>query len=115
MAAELIAAHALFDDARRGLFDHRVPLRHGGSIEHPAVAALIDAGLIALFGLQHSLMARPWFKAWWGASILSAFERCTYVHMANLSLFAVIIFWQPIPTSMSWAIARSTTCRHSVE
>jgi protein-S-isoprenylcysteine O-methyltransferase Ste14 len=26
-----------------------------------------------------------------------AFERCTYVHMANLALFTLIVFWQPIP------------------
>jgi protein-S-isoprenylcysteine O-methyltransferase Ste14 len=76
----------------------------GGAIDHPAVAALVDTGLIALFGLQHSLMARPWFKAWWAAAIPSAFERCTYVHMANLSLFAMIIFWQPIPIEL-WSIS----------
>ncbi len=69
------------------------------------VSALIDLGLIALFGLQHSLMARPWFKAWWAASIPPAFERCTFVHMANLALFAVILFWQPIPTEI-WTDAQ---------
>jgi protein-S-isoprenylcysteine O-methyltransferase Ste14 len=68
-----------------------------------AMSALIDLGLIALFGLQHSLMARPWFKAWWAASIPPAFERCTFVHMANLALFAVILFWQPIPTEI-WTV-----------
>ena len=30
------------------------------SVEHPAVAALIDLALVILFGLQHSVMARPW-------------------------------------------------------
>jgi hypothetical protein len=34
----------------------------GDSLLHPLAAALIDLGLIALFGLQHSVMARPWFK-----------------------------------------------------
>ena len=72
----------------------------GGVIDHPAVAALIDTMLIGLFGLQHSLMARPWFKEWWAASIPTAFERCTYVHMANLALFALIVFWQPIPVEL---------------
>ena len=78
---------------------------HGGAIGHPLGAALIDLLLIALFGLQHSLMARPWFKKWWAASIPPAFERCTYVHMANLALFALIIFWQPIP-AMLWDVPR---------
>jgi hypothetical protein len=33
------------------------------------------------------LMARHWFKQWWAASMPPVFERCTYVHMANLALF----------------------------
>jgi len=75
----------------------------GGAIDDPLAAPLIDILLIALFGLQHSLMARPWFKRWWAASIPPAFERCTYVHMANIALFAMIVFWQPIPVEI-WTI-----------
>ena len=66
---------------------------------HPLPAALIDLGLVALFGVQHSVMARPWFKK----QIMrmpAAFERCTYVHMANLALFALILFWQPLPQAL---------------
>jgi methanethiol S-methyltransferase len=59
----------------------------GGALLHPVLAALVDLLLIVLFGLQHSLMARHWFKQWWAASVPPAFERCTYVHMANLALF----------------------------
>jgi hypothetical protein len=66
----------------------------GDSLLHPLAAALIDLGLIALFGLQHSVMARPWFKK---QVMPAAFERCSYVHMANLALFALILFWQPLP------------------
>jgi methanethiol S-methyltransferase len=72
----------------------------GGALLHPVTAACVDLLLIALFGLQHSLMARPWFKAWWAASVPPAFERSTYVHIANLALFALIIFWQPIPAEL---------------
>jgi protein-S-isoprenylcysteine O-methyltransferase Ste14 len=68
----------------------------GDSLLHPLAAALIDLGLIALFGLQHSVMARPWFKKQ-VMRMPAAFERCTYVHMANLALFALILFWQPLP------------------
>jgi protein-S-isoprenylcysteine O-methyltransferase Ste14 len=50
-------------------------------------------------------MARPWFKNWWAASVSPAFERGTYVHMANLALFALIIFWQPVP-DMLWNVPR---------
>jgi len=77
----------------------------GGFIDHPLAAAAIDLVLIALFGLQHSLMARPWFKTWWAASIPAAVERCTYVHMANIALFALIVFWQPIPIEI-WTLPK---------
>lgn len=66
-------------------------------------AFLIDLGLVALFGLQHSLMARPWFKERVMRPMPPAFVRCTYVHMANAALFALIIFWQPIPLEI-WCI-----------
>ena len=75
----------------------------GGTIDAPVLAAVIDIGLIGLFGLQHSLMARPWFKAWWASTIPAAFERTTYVHMANVTLFALIILWQPIPLDL-WSV-----------
>lgn len=76
---------------------------HGGWIENPLAAAVIDLGLVGLFGLQHSLMARRWFKEGIMAGVPAAFERCTYVHAANLALFAVIVFWQPIPLTV-WHI-----------
>jgi len=76
---------------------------HGGWFQHPLAAALVDLGLVALFGLQHSVMARPWFKSQIMAPMPAAFERCTYVHAANLALFALIIFWQPIP-AVIWHI-----------
>ena len=84
----------------------------GGVVKHPLAAAVIDLALIALFGLQHSLMARPRVKAWWASSIPEAFERCTFVHMANAALFALIIFWQPIPVEV-WTIS-DTWARHAM-
>jgi protein-S-isoprenylcysteine O-methyltransferase Ste14 len=70
---------------------------------HTFTSALVDVGLIALFGLQHSVMARPRFKTWWANSIPDACERCTYVHAANVALFALILFWRPIPIEL-WSI-----------
>jgi protein-S-isoprenylcysteine O-methyltransferase Ste14 len=72
----------------------------GGVDAHPLAAALIDLGLISLFGLQHSLMARPWFKAHVMARVPSAFQRATYVHAANICLLSLIVFWQPINIEM---------------
>jgi protein-S-isoprenylcysteine O-methyltransferase Ste14 len=68
-----------------------------GSAQHPALAALIDLALVLLFGLQHSVMARPWFKLLVRGWMPEVLERGTYVHMANVALFALILFWQPIP------------------
>ncbi len=60
------------------------------------VRAAIDCALIALFGLQHSVMARPFFKRWL-ARLPAPFVRVTFVHAANLALLALVFAWQPIP------------------
>ena len=75
---------------------------HGGHLSAPW-AALVDLGLVALFGLQHSVMARPWFKQHVLGRMPAAYQRCTYVHSANLALFSLILFWQPIPV-LIWAV-----------
>jgi methanethiol S-methyltransferase len=73
-----------------------------GTSGDPLVAALIDLSLIALFGMQHSLMARPWFKQQ-TLRLPAPFERCTYVHAANLTLFLLIIGWQPVSATV-WEV-----------
>jgi protein-S-isoprenylcysteine O-methyltransferase Ste14 len=65
-----------------------------------ATAALVDSLLIALFGLQHSLMARPGFKRWLMRLVPGGLERATYVHASNLALWPVLLFWQPLPYVM---------------
>ncbi len=67
-----------------------------GAAAQPATAALIDVGLIALFGLQHSVMARPAFKARWTRIVPAALERSAYVVASSLCLAALIAFWHPI-------------------
>ena len=62
----------------------------------PLQAALIDVALIALFGLKHSIMARPGFKLWWTRAVPRHLERSTYVLIATALVFAIVQFWQPI-------------------
>ena len=69
----------------------------GLGLANPLLAGAVDLALIAAFGLQHSLMARPAFKRCLGALLAPPFQRATYVHAANLVLFALILLWQPIP------------------
>lgn len=60
-------------------------------------AALIDAGLLAAFAIQHSVMARQGFKRVWTKVVPEQAERSTYVLFASLVLLAVVEFWQPLP------------------
>ena len=68
------------------------------------VALAIDIGLIALFGLQHSLMARKGFKAAWTRICPEPAERSAYVLVASLVLIAMFLFWRPVPGAV-WTIA----------
>ena len=61
-----------------------------------APALLIDLGLLALFAVQHSVMARPFFKRWIKRFIPEAAERSTFVLAASLALILLVTYWQPL-------------------
>ena len=61
-----------------------------------AQAIIVDIALIALFGLQHSVMARPAFKARWTKVVPNSAERSTYVLAAAIALALLLRFWHPI-------------------
>ncbi|ANY20283.1 hypothetical protein A6F68_01773 [Tsuneonella dongtanensis] len=69
----------------------------------PIVAAAIDLGLIALFGVQHSVMARPAFKSAWTRVIPAAMERSVYCLATALCLLLIFVFWHPIAGTV-WSV-----------
>ena len=74
-----------------------VPVTLDGEPRTSFGAALaIDLGLLALFAVQHSVMARRGFKRWLTKLVPQPAERSTYVLASSLALIALFYFWQPI-------------------
>ena len=81
-----------------------VPTRLDGPLQTTLLRALaIDTGLLALFAVQHSVMARRWFKERWTQIVPWAIERATYVLFASLALLLLFWQWRPIGVTI-WSI-----------
>ena len=68
-----------------------------------ATALLINLGLLAVFAVQHSVMARPAFKRWWTRFVPEPAERSTYVLFSSLAMIALFAYWQPVG-GMIWDV-----------
>ncbi len=76
------------DDAREGPF---------------WIALLVNVGLLMVFALQHSVMARPGFKRWWTRFVPRVAERATYTLFSSLALLLMFALWRPMG-GMVWQI-----------
>lgn len=68
-----------------------------------ATSFTLDLLLLVAFALQHSVMARPGFKAQWTRIIPAACERSTYVLATGLVLLPMLALWQPLPRIV-WSV-----------
>lgn len=75
----------------------------GFSTTSTTSALLVNIGLITLFGLQHSIMARQGFKNWLKRFIPQAAERATFMLMSGIVTITAIVFWQALPGTV-WSI-----------
>ena len=75
---------------------------------HPLLAALMNLGLIALFAVQHTLMARSGFKRWLRRFIPDAAERSTFVLASSLVLGGLCYYWRPLP-EIVWQVDSALT------
>jgi len=81
--------------------DIAVPKGIDGSPSGPApVAAVVDVLLLSLFAVQHTVMARPWFKRAWIRLVPAAAERATFVLCSTLVLAPLFWLWRPIGGSV---------------
>lgn len=67
------------------------------------ISIIVNLMLLGVFGLQHSIMARPGFKKWWTKFVPEPIERSTYVWLSSLALILLFWQWRPLP-AVIWQV-----------
>ena len=92
-----VAALATFAYLAAFLENVAVPTSIDSARQSPLwVAFGVDLGLLILFGVQHTVMARPAFKAMWTKVVPPAAERSTYVLFSSIAMFLMFWQWRPM-------------------
>jgi protein-S-isoprenylcysteine O-methyltransferase Ste14 len=85
-----------------------VPRQLDGPLQGSIASAIVvNCVLLTIFAVQHSVMARRWFKAWWTQIIPREIERSTYVLAASLALLLLFWQWRPIGIEI-WTVEDPT-------
>jgi len=106
--AFLYLAAFIGGDMVAGLFGIEIPytLDAGGPVTDTTTAAVVNFALLALFGVQHTIMARPGFKKSWTKIVPWSVERSTYVLLTTIILILIYFNWRPMP-GVIWNVENS--------
>jgi protein-S-isoprenylcysteine O-methyltransferase Ste14 len=110
-AIGFVAGGNLYEPGQKLIVPRSIDVSPAGDGEPLVQRILIDAVLLSLFAIQHSVMARQWFKRRWTKIVAPMLERSTYVLLASLTL--LLMFWQWRPFGVSddsviWNVQNST-------
>jgi len=90
-----------------GNFPDAIPKSIDSGVEGAlAMALVVNVLLLAVFGVQHTVMARPTFKRWWTKIVPAPVERSTYVLITNLLLALLVWQWRPM-VGVIWNVDNS--------